>query len=106
MLEPQLGCCCVIVRLKRAVERTNRTDIAIAIQQRIANLTRSSVCGFHSPGRDCVQPPASANRSRVYTGLPCLRISEYDDPNNARPVMQKGRLLAPFGNFGPLLNNC
>src|SRR5262249_25094917 len=82
--------------------------------------------GFHSPGRACVQLPALANRSRVYTGLPCtdaansssfrrcsqfnfvgtstatMKISEYDDPNDACPVMQKGRLLASFGNFGSL----
>ena len=60
MLETQLGCCCVIVRLKRAVERTNRTDIAVVIQQRVANRASSYVCGFHSPGR--------ASRPRSFRG--------------------------------------
>jgi hypothetical protein len=67
-----------------------------------------------------------ANRSRVYTGLPCtdaansssfrccsqfnfvgtsttaLKISEYEDPNHACPVKCKEGLFASFGNFGPL----
>ena len=122
-VETKLCSRCVIVRLKRAVERTNWTDIAFAIQQRVANRARSSVCSFHRPGRACVQLPALANRSRVYTGLPCtdaansssfrrcsqfnfvgtstttLKTSEYDEPNDACPVMQKGRLLASFGSF-------
>jgi hypothetical protein len=61
----------VILKLKRAVERADRTRFAVGIQQRVANRASSSLCGFHSPGRACVQLPALANRSRVYTGLPC-----------------------------------
>ncbi len=60
MLETNLGCRCVIVRLKRAVERTNRTDSAIAIQQRIANRASSCVCRFHNPSR--------ASRPRSFRG--------------------------------------
>jgi hypothetical protein len=89
MLESQLRSGRVIVRLKRAVERTNRTDIAIAIQQRIANRASSSVCRFHNPGWARGQLQAPANRSRVYTGLSCLKISECDELDNACPVMQK-----------------
>jgi hypothetical protein len=51
----------VIVRLKRAVERANRTHIAVAIQQRVANRTRSSVCRFHKPWPGFLPIPSSAN---------------------------------------------
>ncbi len=56
MLETQLCNRRVILRFKRAFERANRTDFAVAIQQRVANRTRSSVCGFHGPGRASVRP--------------------------------------------------
>jgi hypothetical protein len=58
----------VILRLERAVECTNRTDIAIGIQQRVANRTRSSVCHFHSPWPDFLPAPSSVNRA-PYNGF-------------------------------------
>ena len=76
MLEPKLGSRCVILKLKRAVERTNRTDIAIAIQQRIAKRASSFVCGFHKPWLGFQPAPSSANRARAYTGFGWLGIFE------------------------------
>jgi hypothetical protein len=61
MLETKFGSCCVILGLKCVFERADRTHIAVAIQQRVANRTRSSVCRFHNPWLGFLPTASSAN---------------------------------------------
>ena len=49
MLESKVRACRMTLRLERAVQRTNRTQFAIAVQQRVANRASSFVCRFHNP---------------------------------------------------------
>jgi hypothetical protein len=76
MLESKLRACRMTLRLERAVQRTNRTEFAAIIEQRIANRTRSSVCRFHNPWLGFLPTPSSANRARVYTEFGWLGIFE------------------------------
>jgi hypothetical protein len=72
MLETKLGSRRVILGLKRAFERAARTHNAVVIQQRVAHRTRSSLCGFHSPGLGCHPTLSSANWALSYIG--CVRV--------------------------------
>ena len=76
MLEPQLRVCRMTLRLERDVQRTNGTEFAVGIEQRVANRTRSSVCGFHNPWSDVLPTPSSANLARGYTEFVWLGIFE------------------------------
>jgi hypothetical protein len=88
MLESKLRACRMTLRLERAVQRTNGTEFAIAVQQRIANRASSFVCGFHSPSR--------ASRPRSFRGQLeriLQRTLQAGNPGvqfdcNARPAFQ------------------